>query len=186
MKAFAAQAGFNLKADPGSIENLGFCGRWYMMDGGYCVSMADLPRALAKIHVSCANIPKYTRKYAEGLLRAKALSLTVSDRDTPIIAAWCASALSLTRHARAKWVDREVAHKWASGIVESRCHARRQSLLTLIACRLGLSTSDIERIENNIRTVGIWGDLEVLDWHRTLKVERTDEMLGDGACAALF
>jgi len=186
MVEFAASVGFKLKAEPGGLETVGFCGRWYIVDGDMCVSMADLPRALAKLHVSCANVPHYSERYMRGLLRAKALSMLASDRDTPILSAWVSSVLQLTRHDKACWADREVAYKWGGGVVQPADPRRRSALIKLIAVRMGLSETAILEYEDHIRTVGVWGDLKPLDCFQQSKWIHGDAVHGVGACEELL
>ena len=61
------------------LNELGFCGRKYFVDGCNVSSMCDLNRSLAKMHTTCSNGD------LQALALAKAMSYHHTDKHTPII-----------------------------------------------------------------------------------------------------
>jgi hypothetical protein len=82
--------GFQLKMDRyNDISQTSFCGRFLSHQRGHLISICDLKRTLAKLHTTCSDGDPLA------LTVAKLMSYYHTDKDTPIIGAFCAVAISI-------------------------------------------------------------------------------------------
>jgi len=98
--------GFQLKMDRhNDLTQTSFCGRFLAADKDVIVSICDLKRTLAKLHTSCSDGDPMS------LIVAKAMSYYHTDKNTPILGAFCTTLISLyLPYLSKRRIERAIGH----------------------------------------------------------------------------
>jgi len=129
-----------------SLHPIGFLGRIYPSPQGSPGHLADLPRQLKKLHIVPTREPLYiSNPFIVHYNRA--LSILVTDPDTPILSAWARMVLRLAPQCDRKRHDK--LDTWIGSLFEGRNEVRPTPHMAMeSACsQLGLTSQEIKEYE---------------------------------------